>query len=82
MTREIIRFLLIGIVSAWVASIIVRGRIVRLRGCFTFTLFGITGALAGGYLLQVLGLSDIASVVAAVLGAVGALLFLQMLRNA
>ena len=82
MRAELVRFLLIGFVSAWIASIVVRGRIVRLRGCLSFSMFGLTGALAGGYLLHVLGQSDIASVVAAVIGAIGSLVFLQVLRNA
>jgi uncharacterized membrane protein YeaQ/YmgE (transglycosylase-associated protein family) len=82
MQREMIRFLLIGFVSAWIASIIVRGRIVRLRGCFSFLIFGLLGSVTGGYVLNLLGLSDVASVIAAVVGAIGSLIFLQMLRNA
>lgn len=82
MQRELIRFLLIGFVAAWISSIITRGRILRLRGCLVFLVFSVTGALAGGYLFDLLGLSDVASVVAATVGAIGALTFLQMLRNA
>lgn len=82
MQRELIRYLLIGFVSGWIASIIVRGRILRLRGCLSFLIFGILGALGGGYLMHAFGLSDVAAVVAAAVGAVGALLFLQVLRNA
>jgi uncharacterized membrane protein YeaQ/YmgE (transglycosylase-associated protein family) len=82
MQRELIRFLLIGFVSGWIASILVRGRIVRLRGCLSFLLFGLIGSLAGGYLFNALGLSDVAAVVAAAVGAIGALVFLQVLRNA
>lgn len=82
MQRELIRYLLIGFVSGWIASILVRGRIVRLRGCFSFIVFGLLGALGGGYLFHALGLSEIAAVVAAAVGAIGALVFLQVLRNA
>lgn len=82
MQAELIRFLLIGFVSGWIASIAVRGRIVRLRGCLTYTVFGVTGALGGGYLFDLLGLSDVASVIAAAIGAAGSLVFLQVLRNA
>ena len=82
MQRELIRYLLIGFVSGWIASILVRGRILRLRGCLSFLIFGILGALGGGYLIHALGLSDVLAVVAATVGAVGALLFLQVLRNA
>ena len=82
MQPELIRFLLIGFVAGWIASIAVRGRILRVRGCLTYTVFGLTGALGGGYLFDLLGLSDVASVLAAVVGATGSLVFLQMLRNA
>ena len=82
MQRELIRFLLIGFVSGWIASILVRGRIIRLRGCLSFLLFGLMGALAGGYLLNALGGTDVVAVVAATVGAVLALVFLQVLRNA
>lgn len=80
--REAIRYLLIGFVAAWISSIIVRGRIVRLRGCLPYVVFGVTGAFAGGYLLGALGLSDLVSVVAATLGSIAFLLFLQYVRNA
>jgi uncharacterized membrane protein YeaQ/YmgE (transglycosylase-associated protein family) len=80
--RELLRFLLIGVVASWIASIVVRGRIVRLRGCLTYTTFGVTGALAGGYLLDQIGLSDVISVVAAAAGAIAMLVFLQRVRNA
>jgi uncharacterized membrane protein YeaQ/YmgE (transglycosylase-associated protein family) len=79
---ELIRFLLIGFVAGWIASIAARGRILRLRGCMTYTIFGLVGALGGGYLFDMLGLSDVASVLAAAVGAMGSLVFLQMLRNA
>ena len=82
MQRELIRYLLIGFVSGWIASILVRGRILRLRGCLSFLVFGVLGAVGGGYLVQVLGLSVVAAAVAAAVGAIGALLFLQVLRNA
>lgn len=82
MQRELIRYLLIGFVSGWIASILVRGRILRMRGCLSFLIFGMLGALGGGYLMHALGLSEVAAVVAAAVGAVGALLFLQVLRNA
>ncbi len=82
MQRELIRFLLIGLVSAWIASIVVRGRIIRLRGCLPFLVFSFTGALGGGYLLDLIGLSDLASVIAAAAGAIAMLVFMQMLRNA
>jgi uncharacterized membrane protein YeaQ/YmgE (transglycosylase-associated protein family) len=82
MQRELIRFLLVGFVSGWIASILVRGRIIRVRGCLSFLIFGIVGSLAGGYLVNALGWSDVVAVVAAAAGAVLFLVFLQVLRNA
>lgn len=82
MDRELIRFLLVGFVSGWIASILVRGRIVRVRGCLSFLIFGVVGSLAGGYLVNAFGLSEVLAVVAAAAGAVLFLLFLQVLRNA
>ena len=82
MQPELIRFVLIGFVAGWIASIAVRGRIIRVRGCMSYMVFGLVGALGGGYLFDLLGLSDLASVIAAVVGATGSLVFLQMLRNA
>lgn len=82
MSRELIRYLLVGIVAGWIASILIRGRILRLRGCLSFLLFGAVGALGGGYLVEALGLSEVIAVLAAVVGAIGALVFLQVLRNA
>ena len=82
MQRELIRFLLIGFVAAWIASIAARGRILRMRGCLAYAIFGLVGAVGGGYLFDMLGLSDLVSVVAAVVGATASLVFLQMLRNA
>jgi uncharacterized membrane protein YeaQ/YmgE (transglycosylase-associated protein family) len=82
MQRELIRFLLVGFVSGWIASILARGRIVRARGCLSFLFFGILGSLAGGYLINALGWSDVVAVVAAAVGAVLFLVFLQVLRNA
>lgn len=82
MSPELIRFLLLGFVAGWISSIVVRGRILRVRGCLPYAVFGITGALAGGYLSRLIGVSDVAQVVTAGAGAIGALVFMQMLRNA
>jgi uncharacterized membrane protein YeaQ/YmgE (transglycosylase-associated protein family) len=80
--REATRYLLVGIVSAWIASIAIRGRIVRIRGSLPYIVFGISGALAGGYAVQTLGGSYVAAVIASVAGAIAFLMLLQYLRNA
>jgi uncharacterized membrane protein YeaQ/YmgE (transglycosylase-associated protein family) len=80
--RDAIRYLLVGLVAAWISSIVVRGRIVRLRGCLPYLVFGISGALGGGYLVHAFGLSEVAAVAAAAAGAIAFLVFLQFARNA
>jgi uncharacterized membrane protein YeaQ/YmgE (transglycosylase-associated protein family) len=79
--REAIRYLLVGVASAWISSIWIRGRIVRVRGCLPYVVFGISGALAAGYLTSMFA-SDVAAVVASVAGAIAFLVALQYLRNA
>ncbi len=81
MDRELIRFLIIGFVAGWISAIMVRGRF-RMRGCLTRALVGITGAIAGGYVFGALGVSGVAAVVGATIGAVAFLVLFQALRNA
>ncbi len=81
MDRELIRFILVGFVAGWISAIMVRGRF-RVRGCLTRALVGITGAIIGGYLFSTLGLSGVAAVIAAAIGATLLLVFFQALRNA
>jgi uncharacterized membrane protein YeaQ/YmgE (transglycosylase-associated protein family) len=77
--RELIRFLLVGFVSGWIASIVVRGR-TRLRGCLSYLVIGIAGALIGGYLFRALGMHDVAQVVSATVGAIVLLVLIRMIR--
>ncbi|MEX0875072.1 MAG: GlsB/YeaQ/YmgE family stress response membrane protein [Actinomycetota bacterium] len=79
--RELIRFLLVGFVSGWIASIVVRGR-TRLRGCLSYLVIGTVGALIGGYLLRTLGMHEVAQVVSATVGAIVLLVLIGIVRNA
>ncbi len=79
--RELIRFLLVGFVAGWIASIVVRGR-TRLRGCLTYLVVGIVGALIGGYIFRALGVHEVARVISATVGAIVFLLLIRVLRNA
>ena len=79
--RELIRFLLVGFVAGWIASILVRGR-TRLRGCLTYLAIGILGAVIGGYLFRALGLHEVAQVISATVGSIVLLVLIRALRNA
>jgi uncharacterized membrane protein YeaQ/YmgE (transglycosylase-associated protein family) len=76
----LVEFLLVGLVSGWIASILVRGH-VRLRGCIVNTVIGMVGAVVGGFLFRLAGLHAGPGFVGGVLVAtVGAVVFLVLLR--
>jgi uncharacterized membrane protein YeaQ/YmgE (transglycosylase-associated protein family) len=81
---DVIRFLLVGFVSGWIAAIIVRGH-VRLRGCVVHTVVGMIGAVIGGWLFRFAGVHGhaagfVGSVVTATIGAVVLLVMLRLAR--
>jgi uncharacterized membrane protein YeaQ/YmgE (transglycosylase-associated protein family) len=78
--RELIRFLLVGLVSGWIAAILVRGS-VRTRGCLTYMVIGMIGAVIGGYVFSALDISQVGSVVTATAGAIVLLVLVRMLRT-
>jgi uncharacterized membrane protein YeaQ/YmgE (transglycosylase-associated protein family) len=73
--------LLVGLVSGWIASILVRGS-TRVRGCLAYMVVGMIGALLGGYLFDAIGLNQVGSVVTATVGAIVLLVLLNIVRNA
>lgn len=78
--RELIRFLLVGLVSGWIAAILVRGSL-RTRGCLTYMVIGIIGAVVGGVLFSAVGISEVGSVVTATVGAVILLAVVRSVRK-
>lgn len=78
--HELIRFLLVGLVSGWIAAILVRGSL-RMRGCLTYMVVGMLGAVVGGYVFRALGISQVGQVVTATVGAIILLVVLRLLRN-
>lgn len=78
--RELIRFLLVGLVSGWIAAILVRGS-VRTRGCLTYMVIGMIGAVIGGYVFEALDISQVGSVITATAGAIVLLVLIRMLRT-
>jgi uncharacterized membrane protein YeaQ/YmgE (transglycosylase-associated protein family) len=78
--HELIRFLLVGLVSGWIAAILVRGSL-RVRGCLTYMVIGMLGAIVGGYVFRALGISQVGSVITATVGAIILLVSVRFLRN-
>lgn len=78
--HELIRFLLVGLVSGWIAAILVRGSI-RTRGCLTYMVIGMIGAVIGGFGFSLLGISEVGSVVTATVGAIVLLVAIRSLRK-
>ncbi len=78
---ELIRFLLVGMVSGWIAAILAR-RSTRLRGCITHVVIGMVGALVGGFVFRAVGVSEVGRVLTAAAGAILLLFVVRMLRNA
>lgn len=79
--KELIRFLLVGFVLGWTSNILARSQ-GRKGGCLPVVFYGMAGALAGGYLLNLLADSPVLSVVAAALGAITVLRLRHAVRNA
>ncbi|MGO9572310.1 MAG: GlsB/YeaQ/YmgE family stress response membrane protein [Desulfomonilaceae bacterium] len=75
-------FLVIGLIAGWLAGMITKG---RGFGLFINLVVGVLGALLGGFLFGLLGLSAhglIGSLVMAVVGAVVLLFLMGMIKRA
>jgi uncharacterized membrane protein YeaQ/YmgE (transglycosylase-associated protein family) len=79
--HQVIRFLLVGLVSGWIACILVRGTL-RTRGCITYMVVGIVGALIGGQVFRTLGIGPVGAVLTATVGAIILLVLVRLVRNA
>jgi len=75
--RDFPRFLLVGFATGWITAILARGS-VRLRGCVTYVVIGVLGAMLGGYAFRFFGLPEVTRVLAA---AAGAILLLGLVRT-
>lgn len=76
---QLVRFLLVGFTSGWIASILVRGSM-RVRGCFVYILVGMLGSVIGGYLFRFAHVRGPAGFIGAVIAAtVGATVLLGTL---
>jgi uncharacterized membrane protein YeaQ/YmgE (transglycosylase-associated protein family) len=79
--HQVIRFLLVGLVSGWIACILVRGTL-RTRGCLTYMAVGIAGALIGGQVFRSLGVGPVVAVLTAAAGAIVLLALVGLVRRA
>lgn len=80
--REVglIQFIFVGLMAGWIAGLLVRGP-VRRRGCITNMVVGMLGAVIGGSLFKLVGVSGGAGFIGAVVTAtIGAVILLSGLR--
>ena len=79
---SLIWFLIIGLLAGWLASLLMKsGR----QGLIEYLIIGVIGALLGGWLFGLLGISAggfIGSLITATVGAVVLIFLLRMLRRA
>ncbi len=72
----LITYLLIGVVSGWLAGTITRG---RGFGCFGNLIVGIIGAMLGGYVFRILDIHIWGSLGTIAMSVVGAVIFLGLI---
>ena len=78
--RDFPRFLLVGFASGWIAAILARGS-VRLRGCVSYVVIGLLGAMLGGYAFALFDMPEVTRVVGAALGSIVLLSLVRSLRK-
>jgi uncharacterized membrane protein YeaQ/YmgE (transglycosylase-associated protein family) len=76
-TMEIVWFLIIGLIAGWLAGQFMRGGGFGLVGNLVV---GVVGALIGGFLFRVLGLSAYGLIGNLVVATVGAVVLLALIR--
>lgn len=77
-TMNVIYFMLIGLVAGWLAGRIMKG---RGSGVLTNLIVGMVGALLGGFLFSLLGLSAAGLIGDLVMATVGAMVLIFLLRK-
>ena len=80
--EHLIWFLLIGLAAGWIASMVMKsGR----GGIVQYLVIGVIGALLGGWLFGMLGISAgglVGSLITAVIGAIVLIALLRLLKRA
>lgn len=80
--EHLIWFLLIGLAAGWLASVVMKG---GGRSVVGYLVIGVIGALLGGWLFSVLGISAgglLGSLITAFVGAVVLIVLLRVIRRA
>lgn len=74
---NIVWFLLVGLIAGWLAGVLVRG---RGYGVFADIIIGILGAMVGGFLFGLLGLSARGTLGSIIMAVIGAVVFLAIVK--
>ena len=74
---EILWFLFIGLIAGWLAGVIVRGGGFGVVGDIVV---GIIGALVGGFLFRMFGITAYGTLGAIVMSVIGAVVFISAIR--
>ncbi len=73
----ILEFLLIGLIAGWIAGKIMKGHGYGIIGDI---IVGIIGALVGGFLFSLFGITAYGDIGSIVMSVIGAVVFLSLLR--
>jgi uncharacterized membrane protein YeaQ/YmgE (transglycosylase-associated protein family) len=71
-------FLIVGLISGWLAGLVSRGRGFGLWGDLVT---GVMGAFVGGFLFNLIGISIYGMIGSIVVATIGAIIFLWILRR-
>ena len=75
---NIVTFLIIGLISGWMASTLVKG---QGSGMLLDILIGIVGALVGGFIFNIFGVSYYSFSESIIMSFIGAVVFLMTIGN-
>jgi uncharacterized membrane protein YeaQ/YmgE (transglycosylase-associated protein family) len=78
---EFVWFIVVGIAAGWIAGVVLKGRSLGLR---INLVVGVVGALVGGFLFRMLGVTAgglVGQIVMAALGAIVLLVFVRLIRK-
>lgn len=78
---EYVWFVVVGIAAGWVAGVVLKGRSMGLK---VNLVVGVVGALVGGFLFRMLGVTAgglVGQIVIAALGAIVLLVFVRLIRK-
>ena len=78
---EFVWFIVVGIAAGWIAGVVMKGRSMGLK---LNLVVGVVGALVGGFLFRLLGVTAgglVGQVVIAALGAIVLLVLIRLIRK-